>query len=76
MRHAEEAGDAAGAEPLFGRIELVIFEGKDAAVGKRIDLMDEERRKQVANVTTHAHLQLIFDMAVCSGTAVTSGTVP
>jgi type III restriction enzyme len=54
-RFAKEHGEH------FGRIDLVIY-GSDAdANGKRLNLMDEKVRDQVAVVMTHEHLRHIFE---------------
>jgi type III restriction enzyme len=43
----------------FGRIELVLYDDVKKA-GKRIDLMNEAVRSEVAKVTSHAHLAALF----------------
>jgi type III restriction enzyme len=45
----------------FGRLQLVIFANVGDEVGKHLDLMDENMRKRVAEVSTHAHLKQLFD---------------
>ena len=45
----------------FGRIEMVIFDGADDAVGKRLDLLDEKVRKKVMKVDSHAFLRELFE---------------
>lgn len=47
----------------FGRIELVIFANQHDLTGKRLDLMDELTRNNVAGVTTHEHLRQLFESA-------------
>ena len=44
----------------FGRIELIIVDDDKI---KRLDLTDESIRNKVKQVTTHAHLRLLFDQA-------------
>lgn len=44
--------------PDFGRIELIIVDGRQI---RRIDLKDEERRARVRAVQTHAHLRQLFE---------------
>jgi len=45
----------------FGRFELIIYADSDDPVGHRLDLCDEDTRKKVAQVTTHAHLRHLFE---------------
>lgn len=45
----------------YGRIEMVIYEGREDATGKRIDLMNRNLRNRVAKVRDHDHLKDIFD---------------
>jgi type III restriction enzyme len=44
----------------FGRIELIIVDDDKI---RRLDLTDESIRDKVKQVTTHAHLRLLFDQA-------------
>ncbi len=46
--------------PEFGRIELIIVDGRQI---RRIDLKDEVKRGKVRAVQTHAHLRQLFDDA-------------
>jgi type III restriction enzyme len=45
---------------LFGRIEMVIFDGPNDDQGRRIDLADERIREKVAQFTTKAQLKALF----------------
>lgn len=47
----------------FGRIELIIYVSPDDPDGKRLDLCDDQTRSEVAQVSTHEHLQHLFDGA-------------
>jgi type III restriction enzyme len=47
----------------FGRFEMVIFDGPNDEVGKRLDLMDEPTRNKVTEVSTHNHLRQLFEAA-------------
>lgn len=52
--YAQRHGD------MFGRIELIIVEGEQM---KRLNLADERTRNKVKKVSTHEHLQQLFDGA-------------
>ena len=47
----------------FGRFEMIIFESKSDENGKRLNLMDDQVRAEVAAVTTHGHLRHLFESA-------------
>lgn len=59
-RAAGLAKFAADHSNKFGRIELIIVEGENI---KRLDLVDSEVRSRVAEVSSHAHLQDLFNQA-------------
>jgi len=45
----------------FGRIELLIYANETDTTGKRLNLLDEQVRAKVAAVSSHAHLQQLFE---------------
>lgn len=45
--------------PSYGRIELIIVDGKRVS---RLDMIDETTRDRVASVATGQHLRLLFDL--------------
>lgn len=62
-RAAALAQYAADHGHIFGRIELVIYGKETDTVGKRLNLTNEQTRKNVAGVSTHTHLRHLFDTA-------------
>lgn len=47
----------------YGRIEMVIYSDVNDKTGKRLDLMNEALRAEVAKVSSHTHLQALFAKA-------------